>query len=414
MSVPDLHALHEAVVGAAAIRRSRRLLPAGGPGDKVFPPTYPGDRGPVHVFEDRILDGERKSCVLLDSVQSQANRLEEALRDLLRAGEVWIPHILTDFGGQKDGEEDLSDIGEITSLEAPHRVFDAIFRDSRLDGVEFWKSHAGRRLLLAKPENATAIFELSPTALVFGCWHSTGQGGGLGAKFPRAVVSEIVGVDAVPGKRTGSRIDPLGVNKNVTIYEAEDGSWTPSVEEAKKNKRGDPVKYTGKKRTGEAGRPSLVNHGNIAPTIEELGATIDHALHTVVISLPTLRRLRFPVDGNIDPERDAAARTLLAALALLALAAQDRNGYNLRSRCDLHADGASAFELLSADGESKDFSLDFAAARALYEQAIEAAKAAGLPWPDEPLRLTPQEKLVQIVAESRRLALQGKGEEAEA
>ncbi|MGH7004079.1 MAG: type I-G CRISPR-associated protein Cas7 [Alphaproteobacteria bacterium] len=35
--------LTQAVANAAAIRRVRRLQPAGGPGDKIFPPTYPGE-----------------------------------------------------------------------------------------------------------------------------------------------------------------------------------------------------------------------------------------------------------------------------------------------------------------------------------------------------------------------------------
>ncbi len=392
MPVFDLAGLRDAVREDAAVRRIRRLAPAGGPGDKVFPPTYPDNGGPTHVFEERMFGGERKSCVLLDSVQSQANRMELALRELLRGDEVWIPHVLTDFGGQKDGEVDLSDIGAVTSLEAPHRVFDAIFRDSLLSGTPFWHSAEGRRLVAAKPDNATAIFELSPTALVFGCWHSTGQGGGLGAKFPRAIVSEIVGVDAVPGKRTGSRIDPLQIRREVEIYKGAAG-WGLTKEEG-----GEKAKRV---------RPSEVNHGNIAPTIEGLGVTVDHALHTVVISLPTLRRLRFPIDGENGAERDEAARCVLAALALLAVTAQDRAGYNLRSRCDLVSDGAASFEILDADGGVREFSLDLEAARALYDEAVEAAKETGLPWRDEPLRLAPQPKLVRIVAESRRRALAG-------
>ncbi len=394
-----LDRLHEILKDAAAIRRVRRLRPAGGSGDKVFPPTYPGPgNSPVHVFEQRRIGEETRTCVLLDSVQSQANRMELALRDLLRSGRVWIPHILIDFQDAKDGEEDLSDLGELTSLEAPHRVFDAIFRDSELDGTSFWDSPPGLELVRAKPEQATALLELSPTALVFGCWHSTGQGGGLGAKFPRALVSEIVGVDAVSGKRSGSRIDPLQIRREVEIYKGAAG-WGFSKQEA-----GDKAKRV---------RPSEVNHGNIAPTIQELGVTIDHALQTVVISLPTLRRLRFPINGEAHEGRDQAARTALAALALLAVTAQDHAGYNLRSRCDLVPDGSASFEILDADGGVDEFPLDLEAACALYRDAVKAAKEAGLPWPEQPLRLRPQEKLVKIVAESRRLALAGKAEEAE-
>lgn len=74
--------LQEVVGTHSAIRRRRRLQPAGGVGDKIFPPTYPGEgqnAPPRHVFERRRIEGRDVVCVLIDSVQSQANRLEEAL-----------------------------------------------------------------------------------------------------------------------------------------------------------------------------------------------------------------------------------------------------------------------------------------------------------------------------------------------
>lgn len=85
----SLEALQTAVTGDAAIRRRQRLQPVGGPGDKIFPPTYPGEgrnAPPSHVYERRRLDGREVWCVLLDSVQSQANRLEECLLEAIREG----------------------------------------------------------------------------------------------------------------------------------------------------------------------------------------------------------------------------------------------------------------------------------------------------------------------------------------
>ena len=69
--------LKTAVAEDAAIRFFAKLQPAGGPGDKVFPPTYTGGQ---YALESRI-DEHRvvKEVVVLDSVQSQANRMEEAL-----------------------------------------------------------------------------------------------------------------------------------------------------------------------------------------------------------------------------------------------------------------------------------------------------------------------------------------------
>lgn len=391
--------LRDVVRNHAALRRTRRLQPTEGPGAKLFPPTYPGDgRGapPRHLFEYRRIAGADVLCVLIDSVQSQANRLEEALREARGSG-IAFPAISVDFSGT-----DVGDIGRITSLDAPHRVFDAIIRDSELDGVRFRDTEPGRKLLASKTTNARAVYELSPTALVFGAWNSTGEGGGLGAKFPRAVVSEIVGIgvaqepgggDPGPrasGRRPGSRIDPLGIRSAVRVYKTEGGEWT--LEKPKKG--------------GKEVRPSEINHSNIAPTIDELGVSVDYALHSFVISAAALRRLRF-ADG--DAAADDAARTALAALALLAATAQDRAGYFLRSRCDLvpEADAPDAFEIVKANGATEAISVDFETAAKLFQEAASAARDAGVPWNAEDLVLKPQDKLVELVKKSRELALAG-------
>jgi hypothetical protein len=80
-SIPTLSfdELQAAVSGStAAIRAITRLAPAGGAGDKVFPPTYAtGDRATTrYAWENRRLDGADVKTVLLDSVASQANRIE--------------------------------------------------------------------------------------------------------------------------------------------------------------------------------------------------------------------------------------------------------------------------------------------------------------------------------------------------
>jgi CRISPR-associated protein Csb1 len=109
---------------------------------------------------------------------------------------------------------------------------DAIFRDSEYQGQPFRQSELGQKLDDARPANATPVFELCPSALVFGFWDSQGPHGGLGAKVQRALVSEIVGYQSVPGKRTSSRIDPLQIENNVEIYAREGGGWTLNEAEA--------------------------------------------------------------------------------------------------------------------------------------------------------------------------------------
>ncbi len=410
----DLQALKTAVGEDAAFRRIQRLQPVGGKGDKIFPPTYPPERSaprnapPRHVFELRRVDGEEIWCVLIDSVQSQANRLEEALLAAAdeddNDGKVPLPYVTVDFR-----QAGLEPLARVTSLDAPHRVYDAILRDSLLDDVPFMQSAEGHRLSAAKPSDATALLELCPTALVFGAWHSQGGGGGLGAKFPRTIVSEIMAIDTpvessmvaqragvmhvqTAGRRTGSRIDPLGILRRVEVFKgASVGDWNTDQGAAGK----------GAKKV----RPAEINHSNIAPTVEPLGVTCDYAEHRATITLAGLRRLRF------GGERDVAGRALVASLGLLALAEQDARGYALRSRCDLVGEGAAPLELVHSDGSTEVVKFDRQSARALYREAYGQAESAGFRF--RSLTLKPQEKLVEIVRRSRDLALEGKGGEDE-
>lgn len=399
----EIAKLNQMVADDAALRRRQRLQPVGGQGDKIFPPTYPGEgrnAPPQHVYELRRIGGDELWCVLVDSVQSQANRLEESLSAVAGEG-VPVPHIMVDLSGAG-----LTGLTRITSLEAPHRVYDAIFRDSTINGEPFMASEVGKRLATANLADASALLEVSPTALLLGSWHSTGEGGGLGAKFARCLTSEIIAVD-VPvnelvdeksnevnprtlGRRTGSRIDPLGILRRVEVYKAPDGNWATTAAAAGK----------GAKRV----RPSEINHGNIAPTIAPLGITCDYLEHTVVLSFAGLRRLRFG-----DDARTTAGRSLLAALGLLALLEQDARGYALRSRCDLVCEGRAPLELVHPDGSTEEIALDRPAARALYEAAFQDARRAGFNLSAEPLALEPQEKLVEIIRRSQELALSGEG-----
>jgi len=384
---------------AVAIRGTATLEPAGGPGDKVFPPTHSVDERRAisrYAFEKRRMGGREVDCVLLDSVQSQANRMEDALQALWADRRIALPVIAVDFGAV------APDVGMVTSLTAPHRVADALLRDSLLDGTFFRLSELGRSFTDATPRNAAALFKVCPTGLVFGLWDSTGPKGGLGAKFARALVSEIVGIGAYAGSKTASRIDPTGiVTKAAEVLVAEDADerWTHDPALAKKEK-GKPVKL------GD-GRVSEVNHSNIPPTIDSLagGVTIDNAVQTVVLSVAALRKLSFA--GG-----DAEARTVLAALGILAVLAAESRGHDLRSRCLLVPRKGEALKLQAVrrDGETEELALDLEGAIALYDAAV-AALPAGLAFakaPGEPIAtLMPSPKLAYLVKRSRELAATG-------
>jgi CRISPR-associated protein Csb1 len=398
--------LMEAISGSAAAFRSvTHLQPVGGEGDKVFPATFAGG---VYAREKRRLDGKEVDCVLIDSVQAQSNRAEEALKRAIEKKQIRLPLIEVDFASAND--KFRSPLQNLTSLDVPHRLADAILRDSELsDGTRFSKSEHAKKWSRSNLWNATAIYELCPTALVFGMWGSPEKPGGLGAKFERAYVSEIIAVDVFRNrdaeekanskegarkdlidKRAGFRIDPLGASKNVPLKQKEDGTFEVGAGRLK---------------------PSELNHGNILFESDNAGIRFRYAEQTTVIALGALRKLRFPANGESDTEIDDAGRAVLTALALCAGVLSSEMGTSLRSRCQLWPVQDREWELLDKPGrEPRKFRLTGEQAIALLNEAITHANKAGLKWMEETLKLRPCAELVELVRQSQELAAKEKGE----
>lgn len=386
--------------GAVALRSILTLQPAGGEGDKVFPPTYLSEGGAEHMYavEERFVPGAEKASqtVLLDSVASQANRAEFALLEGWELGELKFPVPYVDF---KEHAE-LVNFEKLTVLDAPHRLADAIFRDSLLDGNLFRLTDIGRKITNASPRNATDIYRYSPTSLLFGMWDSTGPKGGLGSKFQRAYVSEIVGYDAKFGKKVGSRIDPLGIEKlsqEDLIYKSKDADevWTFDKDDADKDRKG---KVTG------VNRPSEVNHGNIPPSIDSRsgGVTISKALQTTVLSLATLRKLRF---SGYSREAEAAARCAISALGVAAIAYQYEMDFDLRSRCLLLPQHTPQIEFLMRNGtHSEQLNLDRSISMDILNQAVEKSHSVGIRWETDIIRMLPAPKLIDLLRRSQKLS----------
>lgn len=157
---------------AVAIVCRQALESVEGPEGIVFPATYPGktrDDGPTYNVSEFADD--RNVCTI-DSVQSQANRIEAAFlaasyRQLIRP--VRIRAQLA------DGEARVIDL-----LEAPHRLADACVRFSDL-------REAAENAFRAFRSNPRAVAELSPMSLLMGAWDSRGTQ----CKIPRALTARI-------------------------------------------------------------------------------------------------------------------------------------------------------------------------------------------------------------------------------
>lgn len=417
-----LELLESAVTGEyAAIRSISRLQPAGGPGDKVFPPTYvkEGRSATKYALENRRVEGREVATVLLDSVASQANRMEEALLEGWRRGELNVfPLIEVDFRAY----EDLADLDCITSLQTPHRIADALLRDSVDEkGTPFRQTEFGRAFSESRTNHATGMYRTCPTALLFGCWDSTGPKGGLGSKFQRSIVSEIVGHGVVLGVKTASRIDPAGIERKAgTVYEmnGDPNDWTTLLSEAAVDAKGNPKLFS-RKGAGDKGTPAVINHGNIPPSIdaEAGGVTIDYAVQTTVLSLPALRRLRFQtrtdgtrIDDAARGAAERAARTALAALGLAAMVYLRENDFDLRSRSLLVPTEPMVLQFVRRDGQIEEARLGREQAVALLRSAARKAEAQGMGWAPGPLTLKPAPKLAKLIQVSRAAVALGEAE----
>ena len=365
----DIEQLSAAVTGDAAFLRWRtRLQPAAGAGAKVHPPTYAPTQGARQAtaryhLEQRVdpVTNEPVTAVVLDSVPSQANRAELALLDAYDAGSVVFPFVEADFGDAYSGVRP----GRLTALEASHRAADAVFAACThpREGVLFRESTPGKAIVASTPRDAADMFRFCPHVLCFGEW-DTHDDAVRGHKFERAVVSEVVAIDATVGRASASKLDPLRI-EGAELYEnaahrddpTEHPAWTADPEQASKDSKGRPVLHgSGEHR----GKPSAAGLSSVTPRVaagadgDETGIggiTCAYAEQTTVVSLGVLRRLRFPRHG----EAANAARTALAALAVAASVLRDAEGYSYRSGCWLVAEAVPLLEAVTAHNVVQPF-----------------------------------------------------------
>jgi CRISPR-associated protein Csb1 len=391
----DLDQLLAAVASRAVIRYTVELAAAGSDG-LVCPPTYSAARRgdpPYIAFRAAWVGGCQRDVVVLDSPQSQSNRVEMALLHAHRAGRIAYPDIEIHFP-PGSGEPVYS------VLQLSHRIYDAVLRACDMaDGRPFFDSDIGKALAMARPALATPLFEHAPVALVLGAWDSNSGGGPLAAKLPRLLTSEIIGLDAKPADISATKFDPMDIRSQVAeLVDTDDPV-----------RRFDIRKPGPKGAKGSAKRPSEFGFGSVPSTAVPRAAVISGALQTSVLSLSGLRHLSFPgEDGAIDSARDQAGRAVLAALALYGLIAQNESGYLLRSRCELLPQDAGRLELIGRTlQEVEATQLSAEGARELLQQALAHAKRHGLAFRDHTLVLQADSRLQELVRRSRQAAASG-------
>ena len=310
-----------------AITLRQTLEPVEGRDVPIFPPTYPPNRDRKnHRFDTpyTINESTHGTWVCdLDSVQSQANRMETAFTGML--ADV-IPHHVVQAGNRQ---------ADLTAL--PHRVADASIRATNFaERIRscFEAIESGDPVPLAR---------IAPTSLVYGAWDSRDTH----VRLPRAVRSEIRAYDVSIFTRSAQysgtfEQDILGLN---------DREWKKGAE------------------VGFAPTPSVDQPGGILVRGEIVQAAS--------ILLNVLRKYRTADASDVLP-------AYLLGLALGALVTTGRE-YHLRSGCALVPAAPGEWQSVSSTGQRQAVEIySDAILSEGRELAVQWAEAVGLDLGSEP------------------------------
>lgn len=357
------------------------LEPAAGPHASVAPAKFVDGSKSVFAYETRYIDGDARKVVLIDSKQSELNRAEAAIeqgRQYSNEAVVKIPRAVVTYETE-NGPVEYSD------MELSHRIFDGHFRAGRVDGKPITENDQYRPLRNCTPADMSALLNTAPAALLFGAWDSTRKSNQV--RLRSALVGEIIGVlaDQEPGaehrqaRRGGARVDAVAASVKLAPKDMESLVNDQEAELSPKNikKNRDAIAAASKAKNKDAAHVSAsgIGLGSIPPSLEETGAVAcRRIIRSWVLSLTTLRQLRF----GTDEKKNVAARALLAALGLNAIARAENELY-IRANCDLIESAAPVVTLDQRFGEKKTFApLTVKQADQLLLEAIKKAKEVGV------------------------------------
>jgi CRISPR-associated protein Csb1 len=301
--------------GPAALVIREHLLPVEGPDGVLFPATFAGgDNFPGGYNIDGDPDG--KNVCLIDTVGSQANRIEPLFTKGKYAG--LVPQVSVKAG-------DMT----VNLLEAGHRAGDALVRCTAL------QTELQAAFKALKMGNAEPLARIAPTSLVFGVWDSRDTQ----AKAPRLIASTIRAFDVRKLSRSAQFIPATEYVDRGLLEEPTDKAM--SDEYAKR---------------GFIHVPASNTHGGVIASDIRRDATL---------SLAALRLL----SAGTDDTRTLALRRYVLGLALTAFT-YHISGY-LRQGCNLVLNPEKPREFLEVYGDGRR-----AAAQLTHEDALAFAKAA--------------------------------------
>ncbi|MGA7236617.1 MAG: type I-U CRISPR-associated RAMP protein Csb1/Cas7u [Bryobacteraceae bacterium] len=295
--MPDIKAdLYDSLLddnGPAAITLCRRLTSVEGEPAWIFPPTFAqsessdeddeaGSGGKYQI--DSLSEDGRKNVCLIDSVGSQANRMEPVFKRPPYS--AMVPQMIIKL---KDGDE-------VNLLDAGHRAADAVVRFSAHYGPLLSKAFKDYR----ERRDCSELVRLAPTSLIFGVWDSRATG----TKIQRVVRSVIRAYDVSKAERSA------------TFQAAYDfvGNGMISPDHDKGSGKNNPLSEQGFKYS-----LATKTHGGVVVRGE--------IRQDAAINLVALRMI----------SDDRTIKRYLLGLALVALSYRDQQAFNLREGCLLRA-----------------------------------------------------------------------------
>ena len=294
--------------GPSALVLKEYLQPAAGPGEVIFPPTFAPPEDKRGASPSYVIDGEGEGSVcLIDSVGSQANRLEPVFktakyRDLVPQIEIRV----------NERTVNLLDVG--------HRAADAFVRSTKL------ASELEKAFTECAAGNAMPLAKIAPTTLVFGAWDSRASQ----AKVPRLIDSTV----------RAFRVDRL--SRAAQYFSALTKDEVESLLETDTQKQRKPLS-----KAGFLDAPSGLTHGGVIVRGE------GEIVRTVIVNLTALRSL-----GASSAEDQLALRRYILGLCLVAgLAPSD---LFLRQGCLLvQAQKPVESSLVYRDGRRDGYTVNF-------------------------------------------------------
>lgn len=338
-----------------AITLTEILEPSNGKDAIIFPPTFATKEKIPYQIDYYIektdhlphQEEELNTC-LIDSVGSQANRMESCFKNSTLSQLVPQIEVLLESKEKKEKPVNLLDIG--------HRIADGVVRFSELH-----ETIQNAIIALRDEANAEFLAKLAPTSLIFGFWDSRPDTSMY--KFSRMLSSTIRATNVFYVKRS-AQFNPAFPSLNEHLENlGEDSETEAGTEQNSSKDEKNPLS-----QIGLLSAPSTNTHGGVR--------VFGQIVRRTQINLVGLRALAVTKKNNDSVEVDVPAtlklRRYLLGLALVAGKCQ--NHYNLREGCLLVCSNATS-QLVYNGKASESFNWNIENA---FEYAHQTAKDFGV------------------------------------